>query len=696
MNYLDLFPLTSFLFCAAISLAVILRRRWNPTALVLCIGMAFLALMEFANFLALRVSAIEKVLLWKRLSLLGEMLFAGNCLFFSVLFAKEDIKAAVKRWRWALPLAYILPGVLLVFLFSMDQTMAMEGLRLIKLGHVAKYFHILMLLIVIATLMNLENTFRSSSGLERWQIKYILFGLGSILLFYVYILSQRLLYNAIDMNNIYIMSAAILGANILITYSIIRNKIVDGDIYVSRKVIYSSFSLIAIGLYSIIIALSAQILRTFHLQKNLKLDVLLIFFAALAMIIVFYKESFRRKTKAIINRNFRKSKYVYHDEWMVFSTELSKKISTKEICEAFLKALSERIFVKYASLWLIDEAQRRLYIIDSRNLDNPSLEISLNDKVIQYLYNANHPVSKSDILANKALLPTGRDILILLENTKAELLVPLILAQRWVGLLTLGNIQTGEIYDQIEDYDLLKSATAHAASAISNAMLFEEKMKANELEAFHRLSSFIMHDLKNTTSMLSLVAQNAEEHFHNPEFQKDALQTISEAVARMKKMIGSLSDLPDRLELQFRELDLNELINDAVEKLSFGVTELKIERQLGRVPRVRADMEEIYKVVHNLLLNAYEALDGNGRIKVSTQVNGGQVVFSISDNGPGMSREFMEDSLFQPFKTTKKKGLGIGLYQCKTIVEAHDGRIEVESKPGVGTTFSLYLPVRHE
>ena len=694
MNYFDLLPLTSFLFCAVIFLVVILRRRWNPTALVLCVGIAFLALMEFANFLALRVSAIEKVLLWKRLSLLGEMLFAGNCLFFSVLFAKQDIKAAVKRWRWALPLAYILPGVLLVFLFSMDQTMAMEGLRIIKLGHIARYFHILLLIIVIMILMNLENTFRSSSGLERWQIKYMLFGIGSILLFYVYILSQRLLYNAIDMNNVYIMSAAILGANILITYSIIRNKIVDGDIYVSRKVIYSSISLVAIGLYSIIIALSAQILRTFHVQKNLKLDVLLIFFAALAMIIVFYKESFRRRAKTIINKSFRKSKYVYHDEWMVFSTELSKKTSTKEICEAFLKTLSERIFVKYTSLWLIDEAQRRLYMIDSRNLEKPSLEISLNDRVIEYLNNENHPVSRSDILANKALLPIGKEITLLLDKTKAELLVPLILAQRWVGLLTLGKIQTGQIYDQIEDYDLLKSAAAHAASAINNAGLFEERMRANELEAFHRLSSFVIHDLKNTTSMLSMVAQNAEKHFHNPEFQKDALQTISEAVARMKKMIGSLSDLPDRLELELKDLDLNELINDAVDKLSYnGLVDVKIERQLGRLPRVRADVEEFYKVVHNLLLNAHEALDGNGHIKVSTQVDGGQVVFSVSDNGPGMSREFMENSLFKPFKTTKRKGLGIGLFQCKTIVEAHNGKIEAESEPGKGTTFSVYLPI---
>jgi len=695
MNYIDLIPLTSSLFCAAIFLVVILRRRWNPIALAFCVGMGSLALMEFANFLALRDSAIEKVLLWKRLSLLGEMLFAANWLLFSVLFAKEDIKAAIKKWRWALPFAYILPGVLLVFLFSMNQTIAMVDPWIIKLGHIARYFHVLLLIIVIGILMNLENTFRSSSGLERWRIKYMFFGIGSILLFYVYILSQRLLYNVIDMNSIYIMSAAILVANMLITFSIIRNKIVDGDIYVSRKVIYSSISLIAIGLYSIMIALSALILTSFNIHKNLKLDVLLIFFAVLVAIIAFYKESFRRRAKAIINRNFRKSKYVYHDEWMLFSTELSKKISTKEICESFLKTLSERLFVKYTSLLLTDDAHAKLYMIDSRNLEKPSLEISLNDRVIEYLYNENHPGSKSDILANKALLPIGREISILLDKTKAEVLVPLILAQRWVGLLTLGKIQTGEIYDEIEDYGLLKSAAAHAASAISNSRLFEEMMRVNELEAFHRLSSFIMHDLKNTTSMLSMVAENAEKHFHNPEFQKDALTTISGAVAKMKKMIGSLSDLPDRLELELEDLDLNELIDDAVDKLSYnGLVDVEIETQLGRLPRVRADGEEIYKVVHNLLLNAYEALDGNGRVKVSTRVSGDSVVFSVSDNGHGMSREFMENSLFKPFKTTKRKGLGIGLFQCKTIVEAHNGKIEVESEPGKGSMFSVYLPLQ--
>ncbi|MFC1816752.1 histidine kinase N-terminal 7TM domain-containing protein, partial [Thermodesulfobacteriota bacterium] len=296
MNYFDLIPLTSFLFCAAIFIIGIARRRWNPSALAFCAVMASLALMEFANILALRAAAIEKVLFWKRLGLLGEMLFAGNCLFFSVLFAKENTKAVIKKWRWTLPLAYVLPGVLLVFMISMEQTMTMEGLRIIRIGSIAKYFHILMLLIIIVIMVNLEYTFRSSSGLERWQIKYLLFGIGAIVLFYVYILTQRLLYNVINMNNIYIMSAAMLVANGLITYSVLRNKIIDGDIYVSRKIIYSSFSLIAIGLYSIIIALSAQVLKSLGVHKYLQLDILLIFFAILAMVIVFYKESFRRRT----------------------------------------------------------------------------------------------------------------------------------------------------------------------------------------------------------------------------------------------------------------------------------------------------------------------------------------------------------------------------------------------------------------
>jgi putative PEP-CTERM system histidine kinase len=687
--------LASFLFCSAIVLAVVIRRRWNPTSLSLLAGMASLAFVEVSNFFALTVSTPEEMVFWTQTSLAGEVFFGGNWLLVSLIFAKGPNRVALKMWRWAIPMAYLLPGAALVFLLSMDQGMIFQTPRIITLAPFAKWFHLSLLIVAILVLMNLESTFRSSFGPERWRIKYMIFGVASLVSAYIYVLSQRLLYNAVKISDTHVFSAVILVANMLILYSVIRKNIVDGDIYVSRKVIYSSISLIALGVYSVLVGVSAQILKSLDLHEEIKLDVLLIFFAALAVIVFFNKDSFRRRIKAVINRNFKKSKYVFRDEWMFFSTELSKKISTREICESFLKTLAARMFVRHTSIWLSDDRQVSFNMVESRNIEEkPEIRISLHDMVIEYLYARNHPLSKTEILSNKDLTPTTREIAVLFETTKAELIVPLILAERWVGLLTMGKIRGGEPYDETEDYDLLKSAAAHAASAINNARLFEERMRANEMEAFHRLSSFVMHDLKNMTSMLSIVAQNAEKHLHNPEFQKDALKTISEAVARMRKMIHSLSDLPDQLKLQVKSLDFNELISDALEKICCSVEDLKIETRLGQLPQVRVDPDEIRKVIDNLLLNAHEALDGEGFVKVATEAKGEHVVFSVCDNGTGMSKDFVENLLFQPFKSTKKKGLGIGLYQCKAIIEAHGGRIDVVSEPGKGSTFSVYLPAK--
>jgi K+-sensing histidine kinase KdpD len=94
-----------------------------------------------------------------------------------------------------------------------------------------------------------------------------------------------------------------------------------------------------------------------------------------------------------------------------------------------------------------------------------------------------------------------------------------------------------------------------------------------------------------------------------------------------------------------------------------------------------------------LLINAREAVGGNGQIRVETSQREGRAVLSVADNGCGMSPEFLRHSLFRPFQTTKKKGLGIGMFQSKLIIEAHRGSIQVESEPGKGTRFGIFLPL---
>jgi signal transduction histidine kinase len=120
---------------------------------------------------------------------------------------------------------------------------------------------------------------------------------------------------------------------------------------------------------------------------------------------------------------------------------------------------------------------------------------------------------------------------------------------------------------------------------------------------------------------------------------------------------------------------------------------VELVKELRPLPKVRLDPAQIQKVLTNLVLNAREALGPGGTIRVETSRRNGWVVLGVSDNGCGMSAEFIQRSLFRPFQTTKKKGIGIGMFHSKMIVEAHRGRIEVESEPGKGTAFRVLLPI---
>jgi signal transduction histidine kinase len=115
-------------------------------------------------------------------------------------------------------------------------------------------------------------------------------------------------------------------------------------------------------------------------------------------------------------------------------------------------------------------------------------------------------------------------------------------------------------------------------------------------------------------------------------------------------------------------------------------------KNLRQVPKMTADREQLHSVVTNLLLNAGDAVNDNGTVTVETNFKDGWTELTVSDNGCGMTPEFLQKGLFRPLSTTKKKGLGIGMFQTKMIVEAHGGKITASSQPGVGTTFRVLLP----
>jgi putative PEP-CTERM system histidine kinase len=259
-----------------------------------------------------------------------------------------------------------------------------------------------------------------------------------------------------------------------------------------------------------------------------------------------------------------------------------------------------------------------------------------------------------------------------------------------VALLLIGDRVGGADYSA-QDFDMLRCVGDHATATLVSVQLSQKLLQAKELEAFQTMAAFFVHDLKNAASTLSLMLKNLPVHFEDPAFREDALRGVSKSVAHINHVIGRLSLLRSELVTRPAETDLNEMVGDAVAGIESG-PELEIAKNLSPLPKLSLDREQFAKVVTNLVLNAKEAQSGKGRIELATRQENGWAVLSVRDQGCGMTSSFIERSLFRPFQTTKKNGLGIGMFQSKMIVEVHGGRIAVESEPGKGTTFQVYLP----
>jgi signal transduction histidine kinase len=188
---------------------------------------------------------------------------------------------------------------------------------------------------------------------------------------------------------------------------------------------------------------------------------------------------------------------------------------------------------------------------------------------------------------------------------------------------------------------------------------------------------------------------NIPKHFDDPEFRKDVLSGLAQTANRIQRMIGRLSSLRDHLEPRKEICDLNGLVESALEQVNGVISGLDLERRLQPLPKVAVDREQMESVVTNLLTNAAEAMEGEGRVQVETrsETETGEAVLVVTDSGCGMEADFIRNVLFRPFQSTKNNGIGVGMFQCRAIVEAHGGTIEVESEPGKGTRFRVGLPV---
>ena len=222
--------------------------------------------------------------------------------------------------------------------------------------------------------------------------------------------------------------------------------------------------------------------------------------------------------------------------------------------------------------------------------------------------------------------------------------------------------------------------------------------ESRQFESFLRLSAMLTHDLKNAIEGLSLTVGNMERHFDNPQFRTDALKGLTSATEKLKALVARLSKPLTSLSGEHKrptKVDLVPIIQRVIATNAEPTRgKHKIVTRLPPALFALVDAGRIEEVIENLVLNALEAMTeigGTLTVEAGETPNGAPMI-SVSDTGRGMSRSFIEQRLFRPFSTTKKTGIGLGLYTCREVIQASAGSIEVDSVEGAGTTFRVVLP----
>ncbi len=675
-----------------LAIVVLIKSERNLANLSFSIGMASISFIQFTWFMA---TYSGPPLYWLRLAIIGEIILPISWIVFSLTFSRARHMETLKRNRAVLAGGACLLIVFGAFIGSEHLFFASESRFLttvVFIGKAGYAFHLLFIFSMLFILINLENTLRASRGVARWRIKYLLIGTGAITAFHLFFAGHLLLYRAFDPKLIPVSAAVITISAFIMAFSLMRNKIMDTDVVISRYVVYNSATLVVVGLYLLGAGLLGEGIKHFAGELDQFVYRVFIFAALVVLVVFFFSDKLRRRVKVAIDKHFYHQSYDYRVQWLKTTRKLASINTIEELLKVTLETARDTIGSKNATLWLYDKGSKGFHLAENIGLtlaDNLHItgEFSKLFKDADWIVNVNE--LEEGMAQQSAFIETSPQ----LDELSASLIVPLSAGTEILGFMVLGERIVGESYDY-EDFDILKTIAKQAAASILNAKLAEELARSREMDAFNKVSSFIMHDLKNQIYTLSLVAGNAAENMDNPDFQADAIETLNNTIKKMKAMMAKLSSIPKGLELNRSDVDPTSVVEESLDASKFnGGKSLSVIKELHELPKISLDPVEVQKVIFNILANAYDAIDTKGEIRIRTGVDDGFVNISIADTGHGMSREFIDNSLFRPFKTTKKKGFGIGLCQCKAIIEAHDGRIEVKSKEGRGTEFSVLLPL---
>ena len=682
---------------AGLAIAAVFKAQRSFTRWAFAAGMAVLAIESVLMALARSADATEDALRWQEWRMLAMAFVPGSWLLFSRNYARPQ-GVTLTAWEKAKAIGAFAIPLLIFALFRHDlvasaKEMARGSQWMIRLGSAGDMLFLVVLVAAVGVVVNLERTFRASVGTMRWRIKYVILGVGLLFVARIYSSSQVLLYRGIDSSLESVGSGALIVAALLIVRSFFRAGHFEMEVYPSQAVLQNSLTVLIAGAYLLSVGVLAKIVTHYGGDTAFATKAFLVLVALVVLAILLQSDRARLQLRQFVSRNFHRSPYDYRAVWKTFMAGTASRVDASDLSRELVKLTAETCQALSVTVWLMDERKEALHpaasTTQSAQISTDSGLLKIEGQPIARHFERHSDPIDIDVCKDdwaKALREFHPSQF---ANGGNRVCVPMIGRGELLGILVVGD-RVGGVPYSVDDLDMLKCIGDHASAGLLTVQLSKKLLEAKELEAFQAMAAFFVHDLKNSASTLNLMLKNLPVHFDDPEFRADALRGIAKTVTHINRLIGRLGQLRGELKIETAESDLNDLIDGVLAGLERS-SGLNLHKELRPVPKVALDRDQMQKVVTNLVLNAAEAVGPEGRVQVATHAEGDWAVLTVADNGCGMTPEFLAHSLFRPFQTTKKNGLGIGMFQSKMIVEAHGGKITVESEAGKGTTFRMFL-----
>lgn len=539
-------------------------------------------------------------------------------------------------------------------------------------------------------LLLVEQLFRNVADDSRWNAKPLCLGLGLIFLFDLYVFSQGVLFGSLDLDAVNIRGAVHALAVPLLILASRRRRDWIARLQMSRAVAFHSAAMVLAGGYLLIVAAIGYYIRYFGGSWGPALQLVTLCAALVLFVALALSGTTRSRLRVLVSKHFFSYRYDYREEWLRFTAMLSPGSAPDGVGTLVIRGMADMVESPAGALWMRDPEQ--VEFVQAARWNVPAFDDRepTDSEFSRFLLGKGWIVDLKQF-AEQPGPYAGLELPHWLAETKHFwLIVPLIVADELIGFVALSPPRT-PVDLNWEVTDLLKTASRQAAGFLAQMRATEALLETRKFDAFNRMSAFVVHDLKNIVTQLSLMMKNAQRLRDNPEFQQDMLATVESSLEKMRQLMLQLREGEPPAGGGQSGVDLVPIVRriEAVAAERGRTVEVRVVDPVI----TRGHEGRIERVLGHVVQNALDATQPTDRVWLTLARYSGRARVEVGDTGQGMSKDYVQTRLFKPFETTKASGMGIGAYESFQYVRELGGSISVDSELQRGTLMTIVLPL---